>query len=93
MRNQVGCFQHKKKKWLSSFYSLTIYFILVGFLFVLIMFLFVSSIFYSINYLLTVGSVVTLFISAEPRPFPPLRKTFMLVIFDSFLLLEFVLKV
>lgn len=59
MKYQVGCFQHKKK-WLSSFYGLTIYFILMGF-FVCssVLFLLVSSIFYSINYLLTVGSLVT----------------------------------
>lgn len=54
MKYQVGCFQHKKVvvKFLwpyNIFYSDRISVIL----------LFVSSIFYSINYLLTVGSLVT----------------------------------
>ena len=66
MKYQVGCFQHKKKvvvKFLwpyNIFYSGIFFFFLSCFsVFNDFLFCFVSSIFYSIKYLLTVGSLVT----------------------------------
>lgn len=82
MKTKSGVF-NKKKKWLSSFYGLTMYFIQN---FLLFLFLF-------LQYEIFAHRLAKLIYSHCVSAFPHTWKDFMLVILPVFLLFQFVLKV